>query len=284
MLVIWNRSSLGRAAAMSVTWQSSGFCPLSSLVTHPDFLRVCSVTSSPLAVVTRHLKICFAAGVNFGCLTLSLYSSLSGDCGLAEVLAKNSQSQRGDVFKWAGRDPGCDWAIRVCESYGALVQAAGQMCLQPTLPGRLQIREEIEHWLVIHPHVRVTPQFLGLYLARGGVTRVSIRVTRGEWQWDSSAWALPKRKQRRSVEPLLLLCAVLQQAGAGAQVLCHVLFWPARAEEIHPGSPYWSKSKHSAVLERGQPKTLCWEGPLFYSGTGSKEWGVLESVSCFHWR
>lgn len=49
--------------------------------------------------MTRHLKIHFAAGVDFEPLTLSLYSSHSGDCGLAEVLAKNSQSQRGDVLK-----------------------------------------------------------------------------------------------------------------------------------------------------------------------------------------
>lgn len=102
------------------------------------------------AVVTRLLKSFFTLCVNFQSLTLCLYPSYSGDCGLAEVLAENTQSQGGDVFKWAGRDPGCDWAIWICESYGALVQAVGQVRLQPTLPGGSQLREWVGVWLVTH--------------------------------------------------------------------------------------------------------------------------------------
>lgn len=74
----------------------------------------------------------------------------SGDRGLAEVLAENTQSQGGDVLKRAGRDPGCDRAVRVCESHGALVQAAGQVCLQPTLPGVSQLGERVGRCLVTH--------------------------------------------------------------------------------------------------------------------------------------
>lgn len=48
------------------------------------------------------------------------------------------------------------------------------MCLQPTLPGRLQLREEMEHWLVIHLACEGDTTVLGLYLAHGGVARVSI--------------------------------------------------------------------------------------------------------------
>ena len=99
VLVVQNRSSLGSAAVLHVTWQSLGFSLLSSPVTHPDFLRKSLLLLPPLCCCDRPLKIYFTAGVNFQPLTLSLYPPHSGDCGLAEVLAENSQSQGGDVFK-----------------------------------------------------------------------------------------------------------------------------------------------------------------------------------------
>lgn len=78
--------------------------------------------------------------------------------------------------------------------------------------------------------------------------------------------AHPKRKQSGSVESLLLRCGiqhhVLQQAGAGAEVLCHLLFWLANIEAIHPVSPCCSNIMLAAVLEGGQPKRQCAEKML----------------------
>lgn len=60
VLVIRNRSSLGRAAAMGVTWQSLGFC-LSSLVTHTDFLRKSILLLRPLCGCDQTLKNLFCS-------------------------------------------------------------------------------------------------------------------------------------------------------------------------------------------------------------------------------
>lgn len=171
--------------------------------------------------MTRHLKIYVAAGVDFRPLTLSLYSSPSGDCGLAEVLAKNSQSQRGDVSKWAGGNPGCDWAIWVCESYGALVQAVGQMCLQPTLPGRLQLREEIEHWLVVHLACESDTTVFGLVFG-------TWRCDRGEYwgdMWCKAVRILSMSSSKgKTVEWNLSCCSVLFST-----VFCSRLGWSTGA-------------------------------------------------------
>lgn len=171
------------------------------------------------------------------------------------------------------------------------------MCFQPTLPGKLQLREGIEHWLVIHLACEGNTTVFGLVF---GMWTCDQGEYWGDMWWEAvriltttTAWAHPKGKQSGSAQLLGLLCAiqhgVLQQAGAGAQVLCHLLFRLARTEEIHPGSPCWSKTEHSAVLEGGQPKRLCREGPLFSYGMGSKEWGILEKcwsvlLPGFHWR
>lgn len=59
VLVIRNRSSLGRAAAMNVTWQSLGFRLLSSQVTHPDFLRQSILLIPPVCCCYQTLKNLF---------------------------------------------------------------------------------------------------------------------------------------------------------------------------------------------------------------------------------
>lgn len=48
VLVVQNRSNLGSAAVLRVTWQSLGFSLLSSLVIHPDFLRKYFLLLRPL--------------------------------------------------------------------------------------------------------------------------------------------------------------------------------------------------------------------------------------------
>lgn len=61
-------------------------------------------------------------------------SSAGGD-GTSQVLAKDSQSKRSDVLKRAGRDPRRDRTVGVRQDHGAALPAAGQVCLQPPLPG-----------------------------------------------------------------------------------------------------------------------------------------------------
>lgn len=121
--------------------------------------------------------------------------------------------------------------------------------------------------------MRVTPQLLGWSLWISGIWRCDQGEYWGDMWWEAvriltttTKQAHPKRKQSGSVEPLLLHCAVqhpvLQQAGAGAEVLCHFLFWLANVEEIYPVSPCCSKTKLAAVLEGGQPKRQCAEKVL----------------------
>lgn len=50
-VLVINHISLGRAAAMSVTLQSLGFCLLSSLITHPDSLRKSVLLLPPLLLL-----------------------------------------------------------------------------------------------------------------------------------------------------------------------------------------------------------------------------------------
>lgn len=64
-----------------------------------------------------------------------LSSRFTGDHGSVKVLAKNSQSKRGDVPERAGGDSGRHRAIRVCQSPRAALQTVGQVCVQPTFPG-----------------------------------------------------------------------------------------------------------------------------------------------------
>lgn len=89
----------------------------------------------------------------FICLPLSKIASLicSGDYGLAEVLAKNTQPQGSYVSEWTGRNSGCHWAFWVCEGDGTSLQAAGQMCLQSTLPGRFKTQEGGNHFMFHSP-------------------------------------------------------------------------------------------------------------------------------------
>lgn len=230
----------------------------SSLVTHPDSLRkshyFCYFLS--FAVVTRLLQSCFTPCVNFQSLTLCLYPSYSGDCGLAEVLAENTQSQGGDVFKWAGRDPGCDWAIWICESYGALVQAVGQVCLQPTLPGGSQLREWVGDWLGTRGLCHSSWAYLCGPVAHRGATRESTGVPCDRRWWESSpnhrAISSKGTTKLISGSPPAALCC----AAAGAEVLCHLLFCLGDAVWIHPVSSCHSKSKLAAILGWGWWKRL----------------------------
>lgn len=59
LLVVQSRSSLGSAAALRVTWQSLGFSLLSSLVTHPDFLRKSLLLLPPLCCCDQTFKNLF---------------------------------------------------------------------------------------------------------------------------------------------------------------------------------------------------------------------------------
>ena len=55
--------------------------------------------------------------------------------GVVEVLAEDPQSKRGDVPERVGGDPGRHRAVGVRQSHGAALPTAGQVCVQPTLPG-----------------------------------------------------------------------------------------------------------------------------------------------------
>lgn len=70
------------------------------------------------------------------------------DC-FVKVLAKDPQSQRGDVPQRAGGDSGRHRAIRVRQSHGASLQTAGQVCVQPSLSGLLS-----ERMCVLHVYVQ----------------------------------------------------------------------------------------------------------------------------------
>lgn len=71
-----------------------------------------------------------ANGLNF------FHVDSTGCHGSTEILAKDSQPQGGDVPQRAGGDPGCHRALRVRQSAGASLQAASQVCFQPTLSGK----------------------------------------------------------------------------------------------------------------------------------------------------
>lgn len=55
--------------------------------------------------------------------------------GFIKVLAKDSQSKRGDVSQRTGGDTGRHRAFRVCEGHGAPLPSARQVCVQPAFSG-----------------------------------------------------------------------------------------------------------------------------------------------------
>lgn len=110
-------------------------------------------------------------------LSTIIFFLLTGGDGSAKVLAKDSQSQGGDVPQRAGRNLGRHRALGVCESPGASFQTAGKVCVQSTLPGTgsaLAYKHNlfiglVSHWAVavgnklesdIHEGARMSLNFL----------------------------------------------------------------------------------------------------------------------------
>lgn len=61
--------------------------------------------------------------------------SSPGGNGTSQVLAEDPQSKRSDVLERVRRDFGCDRTLGICQDHGAALPAAGQVRLQPALPG-----------------------------------------------------------------------------------------------------------------------------------------------------
>ena len=139
----------------------------------------------------------------------------SGGNGSTKVLAKDSQSQGGDVSQWAGGDPGCHRALWVRKSAGASLQTAGQVCVQPSLPGNWQPylqKSAISGAVVVGVCIYSLPRCF--VFCRWQRELCITGTTSTSWVWSATT-------QRRSCRSCSRLCtATLRPTGTSKLLSC----------------------------------------------------------------